>query len=732
LTMEWLEGETLERRIRRGALAEPEARNIALQICAGLAEAHRKGVIHGDLKGANVILVPIEEGKSYRAVITDFGLAHMPGADHLAGRSGSSGGTPGYMAPEQKSGAKASSASDIFSLGVILFEMLEGRRLDLVVAEQATTITMPVAGTRKPSSPGLVKSPAVHPKWDRIIARCLDPDPARRYPDAAEIAKALAPSQRRRLFLAAAAAALLAAITGLITYQSATAPAQSVRLAVLPFKTDAATAALGSGMLQDVSNSVSRIQGDAQTAFAMISLADAAKATHVLNTTLRQGSMIELVSVVTDASSGLHLREWKAEYLPEQTRYIPRALAGVVTATLGLPGLQEGNQVNQAARADFQQGLQLARRDSSMDAAVAALERAVLADPHTALTHAALAESQWWKYFQTKQPEWLHRASSSLRQAELRDPDAVPVHLLAGILKVNAGQHEQAMAEYRRAIQLEPRNGDAHRRLGQALEQTGQLQESEAERVRSTEVAPADYRNFQSLGAFYFQRGRFTEAVVPMTQAVRLAPQEAGPRFALGAVLKGLGRFAESEAELRKAVGLRDSSNALHELGSVLTYQRREDEAIPYFQRALHLAPDKYISWVYLGTCYRRLNRPAEALRANQKAKELAEVEVARTPRSGYTRSFLAYICARLGDSRRADMEIAQALQLSPDDSDTRLNAVFTYEALGRREDSVALLERMSPEALAVLSRWPDNESLRKDRRFAQLLEKHKIPKGEY
>ena len=92
---------------------------------------------------------------------------------------------------------------------------------------------------------------------------------------------------------------------------------------------------------------------------------------------------------------------------------------------------------------------------------------------------------------------------------------------MSGILKANAGQHEQALADYRRVIQLEPRNGVAYRRLSQALEQTGQIQEAEVARVRATEVTPDDYRNFQSLGAFYFQRGRFSAAVAPLTRAVQ-------------------------------------------------------------------------------------------------------------------------------------------------------------------------------------------------------------------
>src|ERR1700692_2125723 len=99
ITMEFLDGETLADRLTRGPLPEKEARAIALQLCAGLAEAHRNRVIHGDLKSNNVILTTGPHG-GVRAVITDFGLARGPEAPQASAQSGQMAGTPDYMAPE--------------------------------------------------------------------------------------------------------------------------------------------------------------------------------------------------------------------------------------------------------------------------------------------------------------------------------------------------------------------------------------------------------------------------------------------------------------------------------------------------------------------------------------------------------------------------------------------------------------------------------------------------------
>ncbi|MBV9266641.1 MAG: serine/threonine protein kinase, partial [Acidobacteriaceae bacterium] len=120
LTMELLEGQTLaERLLHNGKLPRTEAVEIARQLCAGIAEAHRVGVLHRDLKPSNVILCRFPDG-SRRAVITDFGLSCE------AGQSEGLSGTPRYMAPELWLGAEPSRASDLYALGVILFEMADG------------------------------------------------------------------------------------------------------------------------------------------------------------------------------------------------------------------------------------------------------------------------------------------------------------------------------------------------------------------------------------------------------------------------------------------------------------------------------------------------------------------------------------------------------------------------------------------------------------------------------
>jgi Protein kinase domain len=180
LTMEYVDGEDLSSVVRRiGRLPQDKAAEVSRQICAGLAAAHERGVIHRDLKPSNVML----DGAG-KARITDFGLASV--AATIAGAEARAG-TPAYMAPEQLSGKEVTAKSDIYSLGLVMYELVTGRRaFDAVTA--AELIKSRQAGTI-PTPSSIVRD--LDPLLERAIFRCLDPDPAKRPSSALQVAAAL-------------------------------------------------------------------------------------------------------------------------------------------------------------------------------------------------------------------------------------------------------------------------------------------------------------------------------------------------------------------------------------------------------------------------------------------------------------------------------------------------------------------------------------------------------------
>jgi serine/threonine protein kinase/tetratricopeptide (TPR) repeat protein len=203
LTMELLRGETLAQRLRRvRRMATDEALPVIRQMAEALAAAHRVGVIHRDFKPSNVILVPTSsddgpDGGLVRAVVTDFGLARTVPTRALAPQAALSAlssltptgqmvGTIAYMAPEQLDGGDITPATDIYALGLVIYEMVAGRR---------PFPGLPFAGAlmrlrQAPPSPR-VYAPELSPRWEAAILRCLEIDPAGRFQNALEAVKAL-------------------------------------------------------------------------------------------------------------------------------------------------------------------------------------------------------------------------------------------------------------------------------------------------------------------------------------------------------------------------------------------------------------------------------------------------------------------------------------------------------------------------------------------------------------
>jgi eukaryotic-like serine/threonine-protein kinase len=222
VTMELLEGRTLRQRIAQdGQFSLAEALPIARQIADGLSAAHRAGVIHRDLKSANVMLV------GDRAVVTDFGLARASiASERTITNTGDILGSPGYMAPEQIEGKPLTPATDIFAFGVVLYEMItRGHPF-----EADTPLASVLTRLREPATSPRHYLPDLDLSWERAILRCLEREPEDRYSDARDVIAALEggvtgalPSRRRARLRGGAIAlgviAVLAAITVFVPWK---------------------------------------------------------------------------------------------------------------------------------------------------------------------------------------------------------------------------------------------------------------------------------------------------------------------------------------------------------------------------------------------------------------------------------------------------------------------------------------------------------------------------------
>jgi serine/threonine protein kinase/Tfp pilus assembly protein PilF len=190
VVMELLEGQTLSELLQsRGRMPVSVAEPIALQIASGLGALHAVGVLHRDFKPGNVFLVT--GAKGVRAVVTDFGLAlHSDKEGSLAHPVTGTGellGTPAYMSPEQVEGRDLTPASDVYSLGLILYQMITGTR----AFDAATPLSMAVRRVKEDPAPPRSLVPDLEQRWESIILRCLARDPRERYQNGEEVVQAI-------------------------------------------------------------------------------------------------------------------------------------------------------------------------------------------------------------------------------------------------------------------------------------------------------------------------------------------------------------------------------------------------------------------------------------------------------------------------------------------------------------------------------------------------------------
>jgi tetratricopeptide (TPR) repeat protein len=740
ISMEFVEGVTLEQRIdSEGPLSSRDTREIALQVCAGLAQVHRAGVIHGDLKCGNIMLAR-SGGGPMRAVITDFGLARMRAAagDPQHRRAG----TVDYMAPELLLGVPVSVASDIYALGILFHVMLTGRVPPCVGAR-------PAGDPAEPSSPGSQSStvtsgsatgdPNLHRaiggvarSWKRIIKRCLEPVATCRFRSVEALAGALAQRHRASKWAAAVVGAIVL-FAGGREWRSAV-PMNSVRLVVLPISVEGDPFENAPGIGLEVADKLTGVrrkftvipprEAERNQSITPARARSALGATHALETHVRaSGATVSAEAMLFDLQSGRTLGRLSGTYRAHDTAGLAKALVATVTGALQLPATSK-ESVSAAANAPFVQALDLLRQDNLANAAKAIplLNQTIVLDSASALPYAALAQAQVQMFVRGEGAKWLNLADATVAKARAINADSVPVLLASGIVQQQHGNYEQAIREFTRATAISPEESEAWRHLAACYDLANRTDEAVATYRRAIETQPDYYRHYLGFGSFYFRRGQFDRAEEQYRRVISIAPGLASGHMNLGLALMETGRFPDAEKELLRAISLGESRNLLMNLGAFYYAQERFQEAATYFERVLAMGTASAVLYRDLGDAYRHLGKIPKARATYRRGVDVAREDITRNPRRADSRAILALMFAFLGDRPNAQYEIEQALAMEPESRSVIRDAVIAYEAFGQREKAVAVLGSASRQLLEELSRQPDVRDLQKDPRFQALL----------
>lgn len=747
MVMEYVEGETLSELLKRGPLPLEEALRFAREVADALAAAHKAGVVHRDLKPAN-----LRVNHQRRIKVLDFGLARQlsPAVDTTtmtiersvpAAALHRIAGTPGYSAPEQALGLTIAPPADIFSLGVVLFEMLTGRRPfpgDDLATTGSAIMAMPT-----PRVADIVRS--IPPFVDALVARMLSKDPMSR-PTAADVVADLRPTvsglgsaslaavPARRLAPAVAIAATLviASTAGFVWWRTARAPTAVDRpvIAVLPLTNlsgDSAKDYIGVGIAETLMTSLARVSQvsvisrtgltDARGNADIRTIARDLGATLVLQGSVQQsGDRLRVTARLlrpdgsvawagdTDAAA--------SDLFSLETRLAGSIIAGLpvrVSAAEQQTAVVPGT-TNRAALEAYWQGLAFMDRGdrTSIQSAITSLERATALDSRFASAFGALGESYRRQYVFTNDSAWIGKAMTAISNGLAIDPRRTDVRISLATLYTQTGRVAEAVNELRAIVGQSPDNDEAHARLGSALNRMNRPDEALAEYQSAVALRPQYWRHHQAIGNFFYTQRRLPEAVAAFSRVIEIRSDDATTFALRGAAYHAMGDRARARADYERSISLRPNAATYSNMGLLAYEDGRHEDAVRAFSAAIALAPKIAAFHRNLGDAYLRLRRDANARAEYLAAVALAEDALRVDPNEPVALTQLAIYEAKVGRVAEARRHADEAVARNNTNPDVLYRRGVALALVGDTDAAIAALS-------GAVTRGYSVESLRKD-----------------
>jgi serine/threonine protein kinase/tetratricopeptide (TPR) repeat protein len=746
IVMEYVEGRSLRDLISRKEVKPEKVLDIAVQTCDALVEAHSRGIIHRDIKPENILLT--DRG---RVKLVDFGLAKTVSTQPRRGgataaesltESGTVMGTLSYMSPEQLRGEHLDGRTDIFSFGIVLYEIITG---DLPFTgsnsfEVAASILKDPAfeiGTVPAGLPRGIKA---------VVARLLEKrrdDRPRSFVevkreieslgDETQVLPSAGRDSRPTVELQPPVSGHRSASLAAALRSSSKASAVPPTILVLPLQTvgsDESSSFIGIGLAHALTTDLAKIKGLSvlsksagagrvdEGGRGARELARELGATILLEgEVMRAGQMIGVMARLTDAETGRVI--WGSQYRgdPADLFSFQDAVCESVAEALKLSISSEvRDEIARPATTNFDafefysRGRAFLERHDvkeNIDFAIQMFEEALRLDGNFALSYAGLGEAYWQKYQITHDSEWVDAAISASDHALVLDPNQAPVHISLGIIYHGTGKIDSAIEEFERAIELQPVSDDAYKWLGRCWQRKGEMERAIKCFEKAIQIRPGYWENYNRLGICYYFFGRYRDAAEQFRRVITIQPDNYLGYNTLGGIYNLLGLYEDAMTMHRRAIEIYPNPPSFANLGTDYFYLGRYDDAIDAYKSAIKLDPRDDVLYRNLGDVYLRVARTLEAEEQFRRASELLIERLKVNPDDAGLLALLANCQAKLGREQEALSSIERAVSTEPHNIELMYQKAVISALVGRADDAIAQL------GLAIANGYSRSEAQR-------------------